>query len=188
MVGSSLRNRDYWVVRFDQREKLPALEMALGQCKAKGSQTPFEVNKMPTTPPKTGNPQSWDHSSHREFVDYYARQSLEPETVERFIRVRDKAIALLAQCPEIRVSLQVAGHRMRRRHTVSPVGAIGAPRSWTGCSRVPSIEVAKQRAQDDHLEIEFAVGSATELPYADKTMMSASCPNYWSMWLTGRAS
>jgi 2-polyprenyl-3-methyl-5-hydroxy-6-metoxy-1,4-benzoquinol methylase len=144
--------------------------MALGQCKAKGSQTPFQVNKMPNTPPpEPENPGSWDHSSHREFVDYYARQSLEPETVKRFTRVRDKAIALLAQRPENRSSLQVAD---------IGCGAGTQSRLWAQLGHhvhgldvnAPLIEVARQRAEDEHLDIEFAVGSATELPYADKMM------------------
>ena len=33
---------------------------------------------------------TWDHSSDQHFVDYYAQQSLSPETAQRFTLVRDK--------------------------------------------------------------------------------------------------
>src|SRR5690349_22883506 len=34
----------------------------------------------------------WDHTSKKEFVDYYAKESLSIATRERFVRLRDKIL------------------------------------------------------------------------------------------------
>ena len=36
-----------------------------------------------------------DHSSHRQFVEYYAEKSLRPELVEHLCTIRNKIVAIL---------------------------------------------------------------------------------------------
>jgi len=117
----------------------------------------------------TSSTAAWDHSTNPDFLEYYARQSLSPETIGRFTRVRDKALALLAESGDRTGPLEVvdigcgAGTQCRLwaqlRHHVHGLDV-----------NAPLIEVARQRAREEQLEIQFDVGSATALPYADASM------------------
>lgn len=124
---------------------------------------------MSSNTPETQNPGSWDHSSNPDFLDYYERQSLSPTTIGRFTRVRDKAIGLLA-----------AQHGRTRTLKVVDIGCGAGTqcRLWAQLGHHvhgldvngPLIDVARQRAQAEQLMIDFDVGSATDLPYADESM------------------
>jgi len=111
------------------------------------------------------NQPEWDTSSHQDFYAYYERQSISPETIQRFRATRD---ALL------RVRLQ--------SNTGSPcdvldigcgAGAQGALWSELGHRYVgidinePLIMLARKRASEQNLQIRFEIGSATELPIPD---------------------
>lgn len=119
--------------------------------------------------PEEQNPESWDHSTNPDFLDYYARQSLSPTTIGRFTRVRDKAIGLLAAQGGRTSMLDVvdigcgAGTQCRLSaelgHHVHGLDV-----------NAPLIEVARQRAREEQLAINFDVGSATDLPYANESM------------------
>jgi 2-polyprenyl-6-hydroxyphenyl methylase/3-demethylubiquinone-9 3-methyltransferase len=106
------------------------------------------------------------HASDPRFVSYYAEQSETQETRARFESVRDRAIALVRRARGGSEALDVVdigcgagtqallwaslGHRVR---------ALDINESL--------IEIARQRSSEAGLEIQFDVGSATALPYAD---------------------
>jgi 2-polyprenyl-3-methyl-5-hydroxy-6-metoxy-1,4-benzoquinol methylase len=112
---------------------------------------------------------AWDHTSHPDFLDYYEQQSRSPATIERFENVRDKALKLLAATDGCAGMLQVVD---------IGCGAGTQARLWARLGHqvhgldinAPLIEVARQRAGEEQLEIEFGIGSATDLPYADRSM------------------
>jgi len=113
----------------------------------------------------------WDHSSDQNFVDYYAEQSTSAATIQRFTIVRDKTLALLAS------TRKEGGSPL---FDVADIGcATGSQaRLWAELGhRVSAVDVnaalvdiARRRAQADNLDIQFDVGSATELPYPDASM------------------
>ncbi|MEF8698326.1 MAG: class I SAM-dependent methyltransferase [Candidatus Accumulibacter sp. UW26] len=124
---------------------------------------------MSSDPPLHHGLTGWDHTSHPDFLDYYEQQSLSPATLERFEKVCDKARTLLAGADGRTGMLQVLD---------VGCGAGTQARLWARLGHqvhgldvnAPLIEVARQRAREEQLEIEFAIGSATDLPYADRSM------------------
>ena len=110
---------------------------------------------------------TWEHSTHEEFYGYYAQESLSPQTVERFRRQRD----LILSVPTL------------RRDSPLDVADIGCgagtlAMTWaeTG-QRVrgldvngPLIELAKKRAAEASLQVEFFLGSATDVPWESESV------------------
>ncbi len=125
---------------------------------------------MSTASTETQSQNGWDHSSDQHFVDYYARQSLAPETVQRFTRVRDKSLRLLSS---------LRGGPVSGLH-VADIGCATGTQSqlWAELGHhafgldvnAPLIAIAESRAREAHLAIRFDVGSATALPYPDASM------------------
>lgn len=110
--------------------------------------------------------QTVDHSSDPQFVAYYAAESQSAATRERFLRVRDRALALLAELRGTDGSVDVvdigcgagtqamlwaeAGHRVRALDVNAPL-----------------LEIARDRAGQSKLDVSFDLGTATALPYGD---------------------
>ena len=130
---------------------------------------------MSTDRRETQPPGSWDHSTNVGFFDYYSQQSLSPATIERFTRVRDQALALLAT---------TAGRTSRLEVLDIGCGAGTQCRLWAQLGHhvhgldvnASLIEVARQRGREEQFEIEFNIGSATDLPYANESMDVALIP------------
>lgn len=124
---------------------------------------------MSTIDSQNKHSSEWDHSTNRGFLEYYAQQSVSPLTVGRFTRVRDKAIALLASRSGNKKILDVAD---------IGCGAGTQCRLWAVLGHhvhgldvsAPLIEIARQRALDDQLAIDFLVGTATDLPFEDRSI------------------
>ncbi|MCC7488471.1 MAG: methyltransferase domain-containing protein [Gammaproteobacteria bacterium] len=119
-------------------------------------------------------PTGFDHSSDPSFFDYYARESLSAGTVQRFERVRDRALALLAR---------------RGRHGPFSVLDIGCGAGtqamlWAGLGHQvaaidvnePLVVLGRRRAAERSLPIRFDVGSATALPYDSASIDVALLP------------
>jgi len=114
--------------------------------------------------------QVWDHSSDSNFVDYYERQSLNTETVQRFTSIRDKALNLLASR---------LGHSANNLH-VADIGCATGTQSqlWAKLGHhahgldvnASLIDIARRRASEAGMNISFDIGSATALPYPDSSM------------------
>jgi 2-polyprenyl-6-hydroxyphenyl methylase/3-demethylubiquinone-9 3-methyltransferase len=118
--------------------------------------------------------EDYSHSSDERFIEYYAQQSQSAETAARFRRVRDRAVALLAESG---------------RHGPFDVADIGCGAGtqallWAELGhRVsaldvnePLVKLARTRAAEQGLTIRFDVGTATALPYADASVDAVLLP------------
>jgi len=108
----------------------------------------------------------WDHSSDQRFVAYYASQSLTEANWRRLQRIRDTvgrfapagadalAVADIGCGPGAQSQLWAAdGHRVHGLDVNAEL-----------------IDLARQRAAQAGQAIDFRVGSATDLPWADGSM------------------
>lgn len=123
----------------------------------------------PRPPPANfGKPASWDHGTHEDFFRYYAEQSLGDKTRERFLALRDLVLRQL---------------ELKRAHPILDVADIGCgagilSQAWAELGHrvhgldvnAPLIELARQRAAERGLNIEFQVGSAVDLPWDHDSM------------------
>lgn len=112
--------------------------------------------------------EEWDHSSDSRFVDYYARQSLTEENRERLERIRaDVLWAFPADQREGPLEVVDIG-----------CGPGAQSQMWADDGHhvhgldinAELVELARRRAEREGQDIEFVVGSATELPWEDGTM------------------
>jgi 2-polyprenyl-6-hydroxyphenyl methylase/3-demethylubiquinone-9 3-methyltransferase len=111
----------------------------------------------------------FDHDSDPNFLAYYACESLSEATLARFRAVQSKSLALLRSRGYDGRPLNVAD---------IGCGAGTQAQLWAACRHVvrgidvnrPLIELARRRAAEQGLEIDFEVGTATALPYANASM------------------
>ena len=112
--------------------------------------------------------EAFDHTSDPKFVEYYALASQSEETLARFSRTMDRALGLLGDRANEHQHLDVidigcgagtqalmwarAGHRVRAIDINAPLVSVGL-----------------KRAEEEGVRVEFAIGSATQLPYAAAT-------------------
>ena len=115
----------------------------------------------------TGAP-VWDHTTHERFFEYYARESQSEEALQRFSRVRDAILRLRRDPAESQV-LEVAD---------IGCGAGSQSLVWAGSGHAvhaldinePLLKLGRERAAAAGYTIDFRVGSATDLPWADQSM------------------
>jgi 2-polyprenyl-3-methyl-5-hydroxy-6-metoxy-1,4-benzoquinol methylase len=110
--------------------------------------------------------QRWDHNSHEEFLRYYEKESISPNTVLRFRTIRDTILRLH---PEL---------IKRRPCRVADIGCGAGTQSrlWAelGCEvhgldvNEPLLDVARMRAGENGYAIDFVLGSAVSLPWPDE--------------------
>ncbi len=107
-----------------------------------------------------------DTSSHQQFVDYYAKESLSESTRQRFEAIQTRVLAL-------------AGPTNRPLNVLDIGCGAGAQCAlWAADGHhvfgvdinAPLIDVARQRAQASGIAARFDVGSATNLPYETASM------------------
>jgi 2-polyprenyl-6-hydroxyphenyl methylase/3-demethylubiquinone-9 3-methyltransferase len=116
----------------------------------------------------------WDHDTHRAFYDYYASASQSAATAARFDGIRNAVLRVAEGCA-LPAHLEVAD---------IGCGAGTQARMWAEAGhRVrgldvnePLIQLARQRAADQGLDIRFEVGSATALPWPDACIDVALVP------------
>src|SRR5438874_1339552 len=107
------------------------------------------------------NSTSWDHTSHPEFVEYYARESQTPRARARFAAMRDTILRTGNRAGRV------------RSYDVADIGCGAGTQSlvWAelGC-RVhgldvnrPLLELARRRAAEAGYAIDFQLGSAAAL-------------------------
>ncbi len=109
-----------------------------------------------------------DTSTHQEFFDHYAKESVSPPTLQRMSHILQVILAVWRKFEDERV-LDVAD---------IGCGAGTFSRTWAekGHKVVgvdinkPLVELAASRAAEDNLEIEFKVGSATAIPLEDQSV------------------
>lgn len=112
---------------------------------------------------------TWDHTTHKNFYEYYAAESVSDEAQVRFRRVRDHILRVMLNGSSPDRPLDVADigcgagtHGMvwaELGHSVHGLDVNG-----------PLVELGRQRAADAGRTIDFRVGSATKLPWADGSM------------------
>jgi len=110
-----------------------------------------------------------DHGSDPHFQAYYEQASLSAATLQRFRTIRDKSLTLLA-----------ARGRKVDRLRVADIGCGAGTQSllWAELGHAvsgldvnaPLIDVARQRAAERALSIQFHVGTATALPLEDASV------------------
>ncbi len=110
----------------------------------------------------------WDHSTHRNFYDYYADASASEATRQRFRRVKD-AVLRLAAPASIRGPLAVADIGCGAGTQAALWAADGHDVHGLDVNE-PLIRLAVERAGAAGLAIRFEVGSATDLPWGDASM------------------
>ena len=118
--------------------------------------------------PPANTDRSWNYSSHDNFFQYYAEQSLTTTTFARFLNVREKILRLLG--------LQ----RTRQRLQVADIGCGAGTQSFLWAElghQVFGIDIserlihlARERGNNDTGNVSFCVGTATELPWPDQSM------------------
>lgn len=110
--------------------------------------------------------QEWDTGTHPDFYRHYEQYSVSPASLARFQGIRDAILRALGGTGTREGALDVldigcnAGAQARfwvekgHRYTGIDINA-------------PLVELARQRAAEAGLAVQFEVGSATELPYPD---------------------
>jgi 2-polyprenyl-6-hydroxyphenyl methylase/3-demethylubiquinone-9 3-methyltransferase len=103
-------------------------------------------------------------NADQRFVDYYAKQSLSQQTLERFEAVKERTLAVLRRFG-----------RSTRNLAVADIGCGPGAQSLLWASEghrvsgldisVPLVELARSRAAEAGLKAEFTVGTATDLPF-----------------------
>jgi 2-polyprenyl-6-hydroxyphenyl methylase/3-demethylubiquinone-9 3-methyltransferase len=115
------------------------------------------------------SPESFDPSSDPRFYAFYERESLSKATQLRFERIMHRLLALAARHKIASDGLNVLD---------IGCGAGAQTHIWAKAGHhvhgldvnAPLIELAKQRARQAGLAIQFDVGTATALPYQDNSM------------------
>jgi 2-polyprenyl-3-methyl-5-hydroxy-6-metoxy-1,4-benzoquinol methylase len=108
----------------------------------------------------------WDHSTHEQFFEYYARESQSQEAVERFRATRDTVLRIMG--------------RPDRALDVADIGCGAGMQSmvWAEAGHSvhaldinePLIQLGRDRAAKAGRVIDFRVGTATELPWANESV------------------
>lgn len=110
----------------------------------------------------------WDHSSHDSFYQHYEEGSLSENTLERFRAIRKAVLAALPR------------NRAAERLAVADIGCGAGTQAimWAEAGHQvhgldvnePLLELARKRASERGVVTEFTVGSATSLPWSERSM------------------
>jgi 2-polyprenyl-6-hydroxyphenyl methylase/3-demethylubiquinone-9 3-methyltransferase len=113
---------------------------------------------------------SWDHTSHERFYDYYAKASQSAEAVQRFRSIQDCVLRIWVE----------EGKDVEQPLEVADIGCGAGAQSMIWAERghhvhgldvnEPLLQLARERARRAGFTIDFQVGSAVKLPWADGSM------------------
>jgi len=118
---------------------------------------------------KKTEPAEWTHESDERFTEYYAHASQSPVTLQRIRSIRDS-------------TLRVARARALSKPVldVADIGCGAGTQSFLWAElghnvhgldvNQPLLDVARQRAGESRCSVDFQLGSATKLPWADQSM------------------
>ena len=115
-----------------------------------------------------GRASTWDHTTHKDFYDYYASESQSEATARRFAEIQAVVLQVAAQTglgPQLDVADIGCGAGTQSRLWVER-----GHRVFGVDVNEPLIRLAEKRAAEQGLSIKFEVGSATALPWGDRTM------------------
>ena len=113
--------------------------------------------------------QAWDHTSNEQFYDYYAEESQSEATLARFRAIRDCVLRVAAKNGGTGQALEVADIGCGAG-TQSLVWSELAHRVHALDVNEPLLDLARQRATKQDYAIDFRLGSATKLPWANQSM------------------
>lgn len=122
-----------------------------------------------TTPPKGKKMSTWDHSSHDRFYDYYAMASRSEDTLQRFRSIRDCVLRMLERSESAGRPLEVADIGCGAGTQCMIWAELGDHVHGLDVNQ-PLVELARERAANAGCDIDFRLGSAVELPWADESM------------------
>ncbi|MFO1432047.1 MAG: class I SAM-dependent methyltransferase [Candidatus Competibacteraceae bacterium] len=127
----------------------------------------MRYKKTPNTYIAAGD-RKLDHSNYDDFFQYYAEQSLTKDTFARFLNVRTKILSLLGP------------QRAQQCLQVADIGCGAGTQSFLWAElghQVVGIDIserliqlARERGSKDTGKVGFYVGTATELPWPDRSM------------------
>jgi 2-polyprenyl-6-hydroxyphenyl methylase/3-demethylubiquinone-9 3-methyltransferase len=117
---------------------------------------------------RDGKTPAWDHTTHPDFYEYYAKESESEATVRRFKGVQGAVLRV------------AAANRMSETLDVADIGCGAGTQSRLWAERghrvygldinEPLIELARSRVEQTGLKVEFEIGTATSLPWSDASM------------------
>lgn len=112
----------------------------------------------------------WDHTSREEFYEYYARESQSEESLRRFRSVRETVLRFANR------DGRAAGPSLDMLDIGSGAGTQCLIWAELG-HRVhgldvnqPLVDLARKRAESNGYRIDFRIGSASDLPWDDRSM------------------
>ena len=114
-------------------------------------------------------PVNWDHSSDEKFVDYYAAESESEATSQRFASVFNKILQVRENQTGHSEKLHIADIGCATGHQAFLWAEAGHAVHALDVNQ-PLIDVAKQRASQRGFDIDFRLGSASELPWDNGSM------------------
>lgn len=123
----------------------------------------------PVTEDLSVTPSSWDHSSHDQFYDHYARGSLSPQTMQRLRAIRKMVL-----------EIHDRDEKNPRPCEVADIGCGAGTQSlfWAELGHrvhgidvnAPLVELAKERAASAGYSVDYHVGTALQLPWLDESI------------------
>lgn len=112
---------------------------------------------------------SFDTSSSDEFFDYYAERSASPADIERFSSVRNFVLRVMAEHGVSTDALDVGDVGCGAGTQSFQWAALGHHAHGVDVNE-RLIRLARQRAEDKGFEVDFRVGSATDVPWESGSM------------------
>lgn len=110
---------------------------------------------------------SVDHSTKEEFYDYYKEESLKKSTIDRLKRIRDTV-------------LKKASKKQNQIFNIADIGCGAGTLSMLLANKghhvhaidvnEPLVELAKERAKEEGLDIDYQIGTATKLPWDSESI------------------
>lgn len=110
----------------------------------------------------------FDHGTHQEFVDYYADKSLSDASLQRMVGI--------VNCVKRNLKQRGISERLSIADIGCGAGVISIMWAKEGHNvygmdvNAALLEIARQRASQEHLIIDFQLGSATDLPWESASM------------------
>jgi ubiquinone/menaquinone biosynthesis C-methylase UbiE len=118
--------------------------------------------------PKTDEEVVWDHGTHPDFYAYYAKESQSESTLQRFRRIQ-AAVLRVAEKAGLSAQLDVADIGCGTGTQAQLWARLGHQVFGLDINE-PLVQLAQKRAVEAKLVINFEVGSATVLPWPDRSM------------------
>jgi 2-polyprenyl-3-methyl-5-hydroxy-6-metoxy-1,4-benzoquinol methylase len=114
-------------------------------------------------------PTPWDHSSREEFVTYYAEKSAHPAQLAHFRSLRNAILRILEKRDGPGLTYDVVDIGCNAGGQCSMWAEAGHRIHGLDVNK-PLLNLARKRAELAGHEIDYKLGSATELPWPDESM------------------